>query len=94
MAMRTVSVGAASTLVAPTPYPSRRRKITFVNDSANVMYICQGSFAAVNTGIRLAAYASAFDQPDPTGFMWQGDYTAYCGAGASDLLVLEEFQER
>lgn len=68
-----------------------RKKITLVNDSANVIYVAKADTAILNAGIRLNANGgSVVDEPDQTGYLYTGPWAAIAGvAGPSNLCVQE-----
>ncbi len=81
-----VLVTTASTLVAQAN--PGRRYASFVNDSDTVIYIALGSFASVNSGIRLNAQGGSYmiDVLNP----YSGDIAAiHGGTGNKVLLVVE-----
>jgi len=84
------SIGITSTFVIKEE--RRRRRITFVNDSVNTIYLSKGPVAVVNTGIRLNSNGGSYeDCPDPTGYLYRGIYSAIAGGAASNLTYIEEF---
>lgn len=84
-----ITVGITSTQVLP-PNPNRKH-VTFVNDSAAIIYLRKGTPAKVNAGIRLNANGgSCEDLPDSLGFIYKGIWTAIASAAGSNLTYQEE----
>lgn len=84
-----ISVAATETLVLKEN--SSRRRVLFVNDSANTIYLAKGDVAAANKGIRLNANGGSFeDLPDHSLYIWQGKWKAIAPAGASNLTWVED----
>lgn len=68
-----------------------RSKITFVNDSANAIYISPTETAVSGQGIRLNANGGSYEaSPDIRGYLYQGMWSAIAAGAASNLTVLEE----
>jgi len=85
-----VAVGATSTLIVKANVKRLRQRLYLVNNSAEDMSVAPGSVAIAGYGIILVAGGGAFtDQPDPTGYIYQGVYTAICASGAMDIAVTE-----
>lgn len=82
------TVGATSTLIRPVD--QRRRRISFVNDSDEKIYICQGP-ASSGSGITLAPYGSYEDLPDNSGYIFKGAWCAICASGGKNLSWVEEY---
>lgn len=80
-----VNVGNVSTAVLAAN--SARMFAVFTNDSANVIYLCLGTPAVANRGIRLSANGGQYiiDQTR----LYTGQVTAIAPAGASNLTVSE-----
>jgi len=83
-----VTVQAATTVVlSECEY---RKRVLFVNDSANNIYLAKG-FAVAAEGLRLNANGGSYeDLPDIKGYIYKGAYTAIAPAGASTLTFIEE----
>ncbi|GAI07907.1 unnamed protein product [marine sediment metagenome] len=85
-----VTVGATSTLVLSANVRAARRRVVLCNNSDEDMYACPGPVAISTAGIPLKAGGGAWtDQPDTTGYMYQGLYTAICASGGKVLSVTE-----
>lgn len=86
---RNIAVGVASVLlIGPNPW---RKKIIFVNDAANPIYLSRGMPAVVNTGIRLNAQGGAIvDQPDQIGYLWRGEWYGISSVAAQNLAISED----
>ena len=80
-----VSVAITSTAVIAAN--AARTFATFVNDSANVIYICLGTPAVANAGIRLNANGGSFEINRDN--LYTGAVTAIAVGGASNLVVTE-----
>lgn len=80
-----VNVGNASTAVLAAN--AARMFAVFTNDSANIIYLCLGTPAVANRGIRLNANGGQYiiDQTR----LYTGQVTAIAPAGASNLTVSE-----
>jgi hypothetical protein len=71
---------------------TNRRKATFVNDSAAVIYISLGAPAVVGSGKRLNATGGVYEiEPDNLGYIWRGDIFAIASGAGSNMTVCEEF---
>lgn len=69
-----------------------RKKITFVNDAANAIYLSKNSPAVLNAGIRLNASGGAYiDEPDEQGFLYRGAWYAISSVAAQNLCWVEDF---
>lgn len=86
------TIAATSTLAIDEN--KRRRKIIFVNDSANIIYLSKGAIAIVNTGIRLNANGGSYeDMPDTFGRIYKGAYNAIATGAGSVLNITEEYYD-
>ena len=85
---RGIDCGLASLQVArDNPY---RRKMTLVNDSVTVIYVAKSDTAILNAGIRLNANGGAIvDEPDQTGYIYTGPWSAITTVAAQRLCVQE-----
>lgn len=85
-----VTVGTGSTRILDANVTRLRRRVNFVNNSDEDMYLCPGGLAVATEGICLkAAGGSLSDQPDATGYMYQGVWTAECLSGGKVISVTE-----
>jgi non-ribosomal peptide synthetase component E (peptide arylation enzyme) len=83
------AVGATSTEVLRGN--NNRKKATFVNDSDEAIYLCKGTPATINQGIRLnAAGGNLVDEPDTLAYLYRGPWTAICASGAKNLTWTED----
>lgn len=70
----------------------RRKKVIFVNDSANIIYLSKTANAVVGSGVRLnAAGGNLVDEPDETGYIWKGAWFCIATGAASNLSWQEDF---
>jgi hypothetical protein len=83
-----VNVGVASQIVVRDN--QYRRKVTLVNDSANIIYVAKSDFAVLNAGVRLNANGGAIvDEPDQTGYIYTGPWSAICAVATQRLCIQE-----
>jgi len=83
------SAGVASTDAIRTRI--NRKRITFINDGATVVYLAKGSPAILNSGLRLNANGgSLIDEVDAMGYMYVGPWTAISTV-ACNVCFVEEF---
>lgn len=83
------TIGTASTLVISGN--DNRRKITFVNDSDEDIYLGKGNPARSNVGVRLNAHGgSLVDEPDSLGYLYRGPWYAICASGSKVLAWTED----
>ena len=74
-------VGVASAIIVEAN--DARKKITFTNASANVMWISPGPVAGVGIGHYVAVGGTASDKRDEHGYIYTGPYSALAlGAGS------------
>jgi hypothetical protein len=84
-----VTVGTASTQVLQAS--SRRRRVTFVNDGATIIYLSKANTAQTATGIRLNANGGSYiDEVDPLGYLYAGPWSGISSANCN-LCYIEEF---
>lgn len=85
-----VTVGATSTQILPQSRGARRQRVYLVNNSDQDIYVSPGGLAVSTEGIPLVARGGAYmDQPDSTGYIYQGIYTAICASGGKLISVTE-----
>lgn len=80
-----VAVGIASTAVLAAN--ANRRFATFVNDSANTIWLCMAAAAVINTGIRLNANGGSYEINQTN--LYTGQVTAIAAGAGSNLCVTE-----
>lgn len=82
-------MATTSTLVLEAnPY---RKRVTFVNDGTNIIYLIKGPVGIINQGIRLNANGGSYeDAPDPSGYLWRGQYFAIAAVATNVLTYQEE----
>ena len=84
----TVGVASAQALRSR----DNRRRVTFCNDSAAVIYLAKGSPAVIGSGIRLNANGGSWiEEPDALGYFWRGEFNAIATGAGSNMTILEEF---
>jgi len=84
-----VAVGVASAPVLG--FTWARKKVVFVNDSVNIIYLARADIARINAGIRLNANGGAFiDEPDNFGRVYAGPWAAIATGAASNLCISED----
>jgi len=88
MAIDGVSIGTTSTIIVDAnPY---RRKIVFVNNSDEDIYLAPGGAAISTYGIALkASGGSVTDEPDHGGYIYKGPWFGICASGGKILSVTE-----
>lgn len=85
-----VTVGNTSTLIVPENRARLRKRLYLVNNSNEVMSIAPGEVAVATQGIILVASGGSFsDEADPSGYIYQGPYTAICTSGGKLIAVTE-----
>lgn len=68
-----------------------RRKLTLINDGANVIYIAKGAPAVLNEGIRLNANGGSYEEtPDNLGYIYRGPINGIAAAN-TNICFCEEF---
>jgi len=86
---RAASVTTTSTIVVREN--QGRKKLTLVNDGADIIYLCRGERAAINTGIRLNANGGSLcDEPDVYGRLYLGPWSAIVITTTSVLTIAED----
>jgi hypothetical protein len=78
--MPSVVVGNTSTVILSRA-DRKRRRVIFVNISAGDITLAQENPCFLYQNIVLRPNGSVTDEPDPTGYMYQGIWTAICAAG-------------
>lgn len=70
---------------------AERKRVTFINDGATIVYLAKGEHAALNSGIRLNANGgSIVDESDPLGYMYVGPWSGISSV-ACNVCIVEEF---
>lgn len=86
---RAQQAGVATTLLVQSR--SERKRITFINDGATIVYLAKGENAALNSGIRLNANGgSLVDECDAMGYMYVGPWSGISSV-ACNVCIVEEF---
>jgi len=84
------AVGVASLVVRQSNV--YRKKLTFVNDSVNIMYGAKGDIALINAGVRLNANGGTWViEPDTRGRIWTGAVSFIATAAASNICFTEDW---
>ena len=81
-------VGVASVIVVDAN--DSRKKITFTNGSAVVMWIAPAAAAAVGIGYYLGVGGAASDERDQHGYIYTGPYAAIALGAGAQLGIVEE----
>lgn len=90
-----VTVGATSTEVLSADPVQRRKRVVFTNNSNEDIYISDDSVAQSTYGLPLKAQGGVMvDEPDTTGFIYQGQWNAICASGGKVLSVLVIYERQ
>ena len=91
MGIAGVSIGATSTIILPNrTLLSLRLKAIFVNNSDEDIYVAPYGIAVSTQGIPLKANGGAYvDEPDTTGWLYQGSWHGICASGGKILSITE-----